>query len=184
MQDIILFNDPEAAQQKPVTGWVSRHGYFFGDDERAARYNGSTHRLCTSCESPCSKAYTMCRDCRRTKNIERYNALPYKKWNGKDMLCCHGGDDFFSSVEEIESYCNYHGLEVKDLRLVICEPNFLGQLEVEYWDELLPDDYDPENIDAGLKEKIDSLNSYIRGMPPVSWSEGNYRTSIELITTF
>ena len=40
---IIMEDSPEAASIKTVTGWVSRTGRFCGDDERMARFDGSTH---------------------------------------------------------------------------------------------------------------------------------------------
>ena len=44
IKQIILPESPEAASVQTVTGWVSRTGRYWGNDERMARYDGSTHR--------------------------------------------------------------------------------------------------------------------------------------------
>lgn len=44
--EMILASSPEAASIQTVTGWVARDGRFWGDDERMARYCGSTHSIC------------------------------------------------------------------------------------------------------------------------------------------
>ena len=42
-KQIIMEDSPEAASIQTVTGWVSRTGRFWGNDERMARFDGSTH---------------------------------------------------------------------------------------------------------------------------------------------
>lgn len=43
---IIMYDSPEAASLKTVTGWVYEDGRLFGQDENLARFCDATHRSC------------------------------------------------------------------------------------------------------------------------------------------
>ena len=45
-KSVIMYDSPEAASIKTITGWVSSAGRFWGDNEHMARYDGSTHMKC------------------------------------------------------------------------------------------------------------------------------------------
>jgi len=45
-EKIVPYDSAEAASIQTVTGWVSRSGRFWGNDEHMARYDGCTHRKC------------------------------------------------------------------------------------------------------------------------------------------
>ena len=54
----ILFTSDEAAKYTDgISGWVSRDGFFWGKDERAARYHGCTHVLCEDCGNPARSGF-------------------------------------------------------------------------------------------------------------------------------
>ena len=55
--EMILNTSDEAAHfVTGLSGWVSRHGHFYGNDERLARYDGCTHTVC-ECGKPCEKGW-------------------------------------------------------------------------------------------------------------------------------
>ena len=65
---IIMYDAPEAASLKTVTGWVSADGRFFGSNEDLARYSGATHRRCEV--SPEHKIYEVnsyCKECHQAR---------------------------------------------------------------------------------------------------------------------
>ncbi|HAT6800607.1 TPA: hypothetical protein JAN03_00980 [Citrobacter freundii] len=45
-EKIVMMDSDEAASIQTVTGWVDRHGRFWGGDEHQARWCGATHRKC------------------------------------------------------------------------------------------------------------------------------------------
>jgi hypothetical protein len=45
-EKIVMMDSDEAASIQTVTGWVDRHGRFWGKDEHQARWCGATHRKC------------------------------------------------------------------------------------------------------------------------------------------
>ena len=80
MSKIVMYDSDEAATYRHnIGGWVDRHGVFCGKDEDLARYRGCTHRPCSKCGKPVPKSYTVCDECRRKAEIEKYEALERKR---------------------------------------------------------------------------------------------------------
>ncbi|CAB4172456.1 hypothetical protein UFOVP935_22 [uncultured Caudovirales phage] len=48
-EEVVMIDDPQAATLVTVTGWRSRDGRFYGDNEHAARWGGCTHVKCLAC---------------------------------------------------------------------------------------------------------------------------------------
>jgi hypothetical protein len=81
-QEMVLYDSPEAAQfVTGISGWVNRHGMFYGngkDAEDMARWSGCTHKKC-ECGNIMEKRWTMCDVCRERNSIERYKDRERKK---------------------------------------------------------------------------------------------------------
>jgi hypothetical protein len=180
MSDFVLFNSPEAASFRTnIKGWVSRDGVFFGDmtdSERIARYAGCTHRPCDTCGKPAEKMYTLCDECRKKKDDERWEQLPKKEWDGKGMVCVYEGDEYFDDVEiAIESLME-DGMDPKDIRLVETVPVYLVEIDPnEYFVDKLPEGFALDDI-RGLEVVVEAfakLNAVIReNHMPVAFTAG------------
>ena len=174
---VIMYDSPEAATLKTVTGWVSADGRFFGSDEHMARWSGCTHKVC-ECGNTFSKLYTICETCRAKNKRKRYAEMPFKEWDRSTPVAAHGGDEYFFAPDEIEDYCNEHECNASDLQLVICIPNKLWEVSSEIWQDIAPEDegdFLPKEVELAIKE----LNKVIGNAKPVSWQEGSFRTSYE-----
>jgi hypothetical protein len=173
----VLYNAPEAAEFRTnISGWVSRSGRFWGKDEHMARWEGCTHIIC-KCGQPTKKDYTICEDCRAKQRIERYNAMPFKQWDGQTPLCLANSDQFFWSEEDIDIYLDDNELKPEDLRLVICEPNYMQELDAGYWDDVFA--VDMEELPKDIEDAMENLNRIIHKRnetQPISWGEGKFRT--------
>ena len=77
----IRYDSPDAAQQVTVTGWQSRDGRFYGNDEHLARWAGCTHLIC-ACGAEMEKGYNICKTCRRKADAEQYEAMPFMELIG------------------------------------------------------------------------------------------------------
>lgn len=180
MSEIIFPESNESAQLKTVELWVSRTGRGYDkNNERLARWDGATHIHCESCGNPVEKRYLLCDDCRSKKDIDRYNSMHFKEWDKKTPLVIFETDQYFYDVSDIEEYCEENELNVSDLKLCICEPNKLHDIDPhDHYADLLPEDGDmPEEIVKAFEE----LNEKIKNLDIVlSWSQGEYRTSINL----
>lgn len=179
MEEVILDTSDEAAKRMTVTGWVSRHGRFFGEDEYLARYDGSTHRKCKQCENVIPKhGYTICPECLRRKANERFKSMEVKKWDAKTPLCIFDSGEFFWNEEDIEYYCDTYGIKAEDLKLVICEPIYAKEVDAEehFFDDLPEDNKDIPDM---LADALEELNKVIREYKePLSWVQGKYRAEL------
>ena len=171
-EQIILYTDEEAAKLITITGWVSRNGRFFGENEQSARYDGCTHKQC-DCGSPMTKGWTKCENCRSKSSQDKYASYEYKEWDGVTPVCIFGDDTYFFGSDEIDDYLEEHELQYKDLHLVLCKPNYAKHIYSEYWEDIFAEDGD---IPTELQKKLDELNKYIDTLEPISWSPSNIRT--------
>lgn len=174
----IMYDSPEAAQLKTVTGWVSSDGHFYGDNEGTARYAGSTHKTC-ECGGEHIKHYTMCSDCRGKKAVERHQAREFKKWEG-EPLNIDGSEEFFFDEGSLFDYCQDNGINPADLNLIICEPDIVSEIDEERWHDQLPEDQYLHDVAPEVSEALERLNKVIReGKFILSWYPGKYRTTVQ-----
>lgn len=168
--EIVMFNSDEAAQHRTnLSGWVSRNGRYWGDDERAARYDGCTHRLCEDCGAPTAKSWLVCDKCRDIRAEARYNRLLKEEWNEVGMLYSESHDRYFADWEQIEEYCYEEGIKIGTMRLIICEPQYLPLISDDYGcDELAEDGELPDDV----IQAVEDFNKVIKASGLVSWIPG------------
>ena len=170
----IMFDSPQAAKQMTVTGWVSSNGRFYGKDERMARWDGCTHKIC-ECGNTMEKGYSICPVCILNKRNETFQNYTFKEWDYKTPLALYDSDVFFWGEDYITDYLNEHELNPEDLNLVLCRPEYLSGINVDQWEESLPENSDGE-LPKELDTKIKELNHFIESLPPVSWFPTKIRT--------
>ena len=166
---IIMRESDDAAQIKTVTGWVSADGRWFGDDERTARYAGSTHQLC-SCGEVVERSRTKCDKCFAKDRWEKYKTLQTKVWDGVEPLVEWDDDKFFWSDSDLMDFCEEHQMQPQDLQLVFAVPVYGRYLDDDYFcDELAEDGELPDSI----TEAIGKFNEVVKAAGPLSWRDGN-----------
>ena len=172
-----MYESEEAARKVTLTGWQSRDGHFYGQNEHIARYAGCTHLLC-NCGAEMTKGYTICKDCRQKKRDETYQAKPFKQWNG-EPLTVFDTDQYFFHESELLDYCEEHECKPDELQLVICDPQYAWEVNPdELYSDILPEDNYVGDMDPELADAFETLNVLIRQRKnPLSWREGKYRTS-------
>jgi len=78
--------------------------------------------------------------------------------------------------EDIENYLDEYECSVQSLRLVICEPVKLREVDFDYFCEELPEDGElPDDVFSALNE----LNKVIRKQEPVSWIPGKFAAVVK-----
>ena len=171
---VILPTSAEAATYRTdIKGWVSRTGRYFGEDERLARYDGSTHSVC-GCGAPAEKFLIRCDACQATRDAAKWEALPLVEWDGETPLCIYRGDMYFFDADQVHDYADEQGVKVSELRLALCKPIYAHKLEVEDWVDELPEHGDaPEWLEAA----VDAFNEVIGDHcnDPLSWMPGEQR---------
>ena len=177
-------SDERAARKVTVTGWLSRDGRFYGDDERMARWAGSTHAVCETCGTTTTKSWTKCEACREKADIERFNAMPELPWDGEAMLYSDRFDAFYrepgDALEALDTYepdeDSSGGREtLADARLIICRPQY-AQIDSEIFHDILPgDEADPPQE---LLDAIDAFNEKMKDVV-ISWEPGKFRLKLD-----
>ncbi len=172
--EMILPADDRAAKQVTVTGWVSRDGRFYGDDERIARYAGSTHSLCEDCGEPCSKSWLVCDACREKRDVETHAKREVRPWDGICMIYSEVFDKYFNEPSEVLEFLEdaESSFDQSDLRLVLCEPNYPHAPDPGdcYCDELPEDGDVPDEV----AEAFAVLAAALEKCAPLSWSAGKF----------
>jgi hypothetical protein len=87
-EKIVMMDSDEAASIQTLTGWVSRDGRFWGDDESMARWSGATHRKCKNKpdDHPIHRTHSYCEECHRESRQAKFAALERAVWAGEPSL--------------------------------------------------------------------------------------------------
>jgi hypothetical protein len=168
---IILDTSDEAAKIVTLTGWQSSDGRFWGKDERAARYSGCTHKQC-ECGGLMERHWLKCAECRHKAHAERFNALPFKEWNG-EPVCTWDAQKYFFDEDDLIEYCEDN--ELTEVDLLFCVENNWRQVDDDYWSDYMPEDSDGD-FPKQMQEALDNLNKIIQTLPAQSYSAGKVRT--------
>ncbi len=172
-EKIIMYDSPEAGRLVTVTVWEvdNPNGMIYTPKEESARWNNCTHKVC-ECGKPMEKSYTKCKSCRIKAATERYNALPFKEWDGKEPVCLWDGDEYFFSEEDLINYMT-DDEPMKEVDLLICDP--IKYTPVDY-DKIAPDTHEEWEPESELSKALNALNEIISKLPPHSYSRGKVRT--------
>lgn len=174
----IMYDSPEAAKKKTITGWVSSDGHYYGDNEHLARWSGSTHAVC-KCGNIFKKGWTVCTDCRNANEVKKYNALQFKEWKGEPLFS-NGCHEYFFDEESIIDWCDNHDLSPKDLDFIICDPCYAHEVDEDYWADILPEDCYLSECAPDILVALNALNKIIREKNNVlSWFPGKHRTTLD-----
>lgn len=176
-EKIIMFDSDEAATYKTnIEGWVSK-GRFWGKDERMARYYGSTHNTC-ECGGIVKKNWTKCDKCREKSSEEKYLSYRFKTWDGETPFYCTNNDKYFFDHDSYTDFMEEEELSHEDFRIVLCKPNSLHNIELDYWEDVMPEDDWESYLPDGFEEKLKELNEIINKSKPITWCPDNIRTDV------
>ena len=158
----ILYDSPEAAQFKTgISGWVSRDGRFYGEDEHLARFAGSTHRRCDDCGAVNRTGYG-CPTCAEKTAAARFAGFPVEKWDGESPLCLFDSDKYFFGEEVLDWLADHP----EGVRICKCKPGYLGLIDTDNWADDLPEDGD---LPGRVEEAVVALNQAIAAAGPSCW---------------
>ena len=176
-EPIVLPDSKLAARRLWVLGWVSRHGHFYADNERAARWAGCTHTICESCKEPHPKGgWTICSSCREKRDREQYAQRERRPYES-GMVYSEAYDQYFDDLDSAIEFAYDEGIEVKDLRLVLCKPNYVRPLESDYCE------YELDNEGELPEVVVDAMNAFNEAVKGVvmSWSPTEYAVNLEVL---
>lgn len=176
--DKIFYNTDEAATYKTVEGWVSRDGQFWGKGDQAehmARYKGSTHGRCSTCDAVIDKRLVRCQSCSENLKDKRHRERRSLKWDHESPLYSDKLDAYYFDIDQIKKVMEESGMSWVQLRILICEPVKAEHLEQDHFIDILPEDGE---LPDQLIEAMETFNKMVDKCPPVSWSPTDYKAQI------
>ena len=167
MSKIIPYDSDEAAKFViNISGWVASNGAFYGDNEQAARYRGCTHRTCVNCDELVIKSYIYCTNCAIEHAKYIYNKRECKDWGRNFPLYSEVADKYYFDEDELLDDLEEYNCSATSLRLRLCKPIYLQQINEGYWEDDLPEDVElPKNITKALEK----LNEEIRKTETIAY---------------
>ena len=175
--EVILNTSDKAAKfVTHLCGWVDRHGRFWGDDERMARWSGCTHEQC-SCGNMHSKGWTCCEKCRDDKRREKFDALEKVEWDGETPITLDNGDEYFFCEDDLRDYLEENEININDLQFRLCQPVPMPVLDESYFLEQL---HEGAELPDDIANAIAELNQLIRKAPTQTWEPSKYAAVVKL----
>lgn len=174
----------DAAEQTTVTGWKCvRCGFFYGDNEHAARWCCHTDSQCPGCGGRrIEKHYTCCESCREKKRADQWAAIPQVddcEVSSESPVVIYWDDRYFFDIGELFDYCADVGVKPSDLRLVLCQPNNPPPFDLlNYLGDYLPDECDTApgtREDHKAVERV--VDDFVKAHSPLSWIPDKRRPS-------
>jgi len=107
MTDQFIMGETDGATLRTdLTGWVSRHGAYFGNNEDAARYHGATHRRCEvpGCDGVTDKFWLKCEKHRHESAMARFmkrKAITSAEIPDGNMLYLEDNGTWYADLEDL-----------------------------------------------------------------------------------
>jgi hypothetical protein len=180
-QDIVLREDVEKLIEEVPTTLYKVNGEIYITKERAILAK-ITHEKCT-CGNLMYRGRLYCDECLSKKRNQVYESMSFMEWDGVTPLVLFDTDIYFFGEDQIYDYIYEEELDsdqIDELQFVICQPNRLQEIDIDYWGDIFPEDFDVDSSMPEFIKKIDEFNHFISQQEPVSWSEGKFRTKVKL----
>lgn len=181
LEEIIPFDSDRAARLTTVTGWVSRNGHFYGDDERTARYDGCTHKPCADCGALIRRdGLVCCQPCFEKRDAARFAEMPREEWDGETPIVIFNTDTYFFGEDDLDDYCTEHDVARETLRLAICTPQTGRHVDaMDLFEDVLVEDASEYDIPDPIREAVEQLNKAIEAAGAFSWTQGKYAAVVK-----
>lgn len=180
-ETIILREDIENDIEEVNVKMYKINGRHYHTKESAIS-NTITHNKC-ECGNLMRRGHTHCQTCRSKKRDEVYWSKSHLEWDGETPLVLFDTDIYFFGEDEIYDYIYNEELDkdqIDQLQFMICEPNYLREISLDYWSDIFPEDFDEDRHIPHFMKKLNEFNDYISKHEPISWSESKFRTTVKL----
>lgn len=179
-KEIVLDTDEGLVEYRTdIKGWVGKNGRFYGENKNMGISDNSTHKTCSE-GHVYGKSWISCPKCSEDGGLKRYLDLPVIEWDEETPIMSYDNDTFFKDIEEVIEYLeNDEDITLEDLRLVICTPNHLNEVNSEFWSDIIPEEHDLKDIvSEEFNKKLAELNEIIDKHGPISWGAGYKRVDL------
>jgi hypothetical protein len=180
-QKVILREDAEKMIEEVQSSFFKVNNQRYITKELAI-YATITHDKC-SCGNLMRRGRLYCDCCRLKKRNEDYKSKTHIEWDGVTPLVLFDSDVYFFSEDEIYDYINNEELDkdqIEELQFMLCEPCHLREIDLGYWSDVFPDNFDEDIHIPDFMKKLNEFNEFISKHEPISWTESKFRTTVKL----
>ncbi|WP_018694325.1 hypothetical protein [Algicola sagamiensis] len=186
----IHYNDAPI-EQKEVKAWF--HGeQLLGFDEHRARLAACHVKDCETegCHEFSPRFYAICDKCRAEKRAEKeeekYRDAESRDYQDGDVLYSNQFDEYFFSLEDLESLMEEDDIAVGDLhrlQLYFCNPIYPRHIDMD--DHLSNDLAEENSADEVLSDEcidlVEKLNTALMKNKPISYFPSNIAVNLDSI---
>ena len=158
-EDKYVYGENDGARKMTVQGWVDRHGRFYGDNEKSARWGSCTHKRC-DCGRLMERHWTKCDDCRDKLSKDKFYALPAEPWDGESMIYSDRNDDYYSDLFEAEDAANDSEVSMEEMKLMHTEKVSPPCVEEDYYCDM--SDGEDGHLPSCIAELCDEFNEKVK----------------------
>lgn len=169
VQKVRLYNDTDLVHLVDVKMWDTPRGEAY-QDEHLARLRSSTHTICLkNAAHGLHESSSYCESCARESEVAAWKSMKRVSISdAKWPLMAYDTNEFFEDEEALHDHVRDNELDPKELMLVEGKPNRPRYLDIDYFENVLPDETD--HLPKALQEAVDAFNQAIEGMSPLSYS--------------
>lgn len=149
--------------------------------ERVARWYCCTHTTC-GCGMLKPKRQIRCDDCAEQLATAKYENLEKKPYYG-GALYCESYDKLFKNQTSLQKWVDEEWDRYLDIRLVLCEGNKPGELDMEaVFEDILEDnEYASDLLSGEATLLFAKLNEVLRNHAPISWTPTEFAVDMETL---
>ncbi|KPM97554.1 hypothetical protein [Vibrio alginolyticus] len=152
--------------------WKTESGQLI-NDEHNARWSECTHVTCKvdGCDEIISKSSTTCASCSEAKKIEKWNSAKKVPFDNS-YLYSDKHDEYFKTIECLKLYADDHMLQICEMRVYLCKPNYPDEIDIENLIEnARPEDmYADELLDNETLKALAHANELLKNHKAISHS--------------
>ncbi|ELP6119439.1 hypothetical protein QTV43_000584 [Vibrio vulnificus] len=165
------FNDVVLVEaSKP--GWKTESGQFFVD-EYNARLAECTHITCKvdGCDEVVSKFSPTCDSCSEKEKIKRWESAEKVPFDDS-YIYSDKHDKYFETTDCLKLYANDHNLQLSEMRLFLCKPNYPQDIDIDNLvEDARPEDmYADELLDSETLKALEHANELLKKHKAISHS--------------
>jgi len=149
--------------------------------EHAARLHCCTHNVC-GCGMFKLSSRNLCDYCEEQIATAKYENLEKKPYYG-GALYCESYDKLFKNQTSLQKWVDEEWDRYLDIRLVLCEGNKPGELDMEaVFEDILEDnEYASDLLSGEATLLFAKLNEVLRNHAPISWTPTEFAVDMETL---
>jgi hypothetical protein len=133
-------------------------------------------------EHPIHSTHSYCEECHRESRQAKFEEMERAVWAGEPLVI-FDDDQYFFDIESLAEYCWENSMLPSELQLLICEPNYPPEFDIEqHCEEIIPEGGDYNDLPQAILDAAEALNKAMkarlcRGVAVTAWPSSQMTSS-------